>query len=246
MLRDARPLSEALIRPAVVQRSAKPDRSRAILLAAEKLFSQRGYDGVSIRQIADEAGVPLALVGYYYGPKQALFRAIFEHWSPTIAIRLERLRVAERKPWSRRKLRQIIEAFVMPVIDMRASPEGEYYALLITHGLAMQHEGADQVLREFFDPMARAFIEALQNTLAHEYPQVSRATVAWAYQFALGALVHHISDKRVGRLSGAVNRPCDPAAAALLLRFIEQGVRAVAAQCHDRVSPRPSATRRAS
>ena len=68
--------------------AARPDRRHAILLAAEKLFAQRGYHAVTIREIADEAGVPLALVGYYFGPKHELFVAIFEHWSHTIEERL--------------------------------------------------------------------------------------------------------------------------------------------------------------
>jgi len=54
--------------------AARPDRPMAILLAAEKLFAQRGYHAVTIRQIAEEAGVPLALVGYHFGPKRDLFR----------------------------------------------------------------------------------------------------------------------------------------------------------------------------
>jgi AcrR family transcriptional regulator len=59
--------------------AVRPDRKRAILLAAEKLFAERGYHAVTIRQIAEEAGVPSALVGYYYGAKHELFHAIFEH-----------------------------------------------------------------------------------------------------------------------------------------------------------------------
>src|SRR4051812_47362022 len=58
----------------------RPDRKQAILLAAERLFAQEGYHAVSLRAIADEAGVPLALVNYYYGQKHELFRAIFDHW----------------------------------------------------------------------------------------------------------------------------------------------------------------------
>ena len=70
------------------------DRRGDILLAAEKLFAQHGYHAVSLRQIATEAGVPLALVGYYFGAKHELFHAIFEHWAPTIDERLSRLREA--------------------------------------------------------------------------------------------------------------------------------------------------------
>ena len=58
--------------------AARPDRRQAILLAAEKLFAQHGYHAVTIRDIATEAGVPLALVGYYFGPKHELFFAVFD------------------------------------------------------------------------------------------------------------------------------------------------------------------------
>ena len=64
------------------------ERRQAILLAAERLFAQRGYHGVTIRQIAEQAGVPLALVGYYFGPKHELFHAIFEQWRHTVDERL--------------------------------------------------------------------------------------------------------------------------------------------------------------
>ena len=43
--------------------------------ANEKLFAQHGYHAVTIRQIAVEAEVPLALVGYYYGQTTTRNRA---------------------------------------------------------------------------------------------------------------------------------------------------------------------------
>lgn len=55
------------------------------------MFALNGYHAVTIRQIAQEAGVPLALVGYYQGQKHELFHAIFEHWNHTIAERLAAL-----------------------------------------------------------------------------------------------------------------------------------------------------------
>ncbi|MFT4267933.1 MAG: TetR family transcriptional regulator [Xenophilus sp.] len=211
---------------------ARPDRRLAILLAAERLFARRGYHGVSIRQIAEAAGVPLALVGYYFGPKQALFHAIFERWSPAIAQRLALLREAERQPWDAQRLARIVQAFIGPVIRMRASPEGGYYALLLTQGLSTQHDEADPVLRDFFDPMADAFIGVLHGTLAREAPGITRATVAWCYQFALGALLHHIADTRVQRLSHGANRANDPQAAPLLEDFIVHGIRGAVHRLH--------------
>ncbi|SCK22853.1 transcriptional regulator, TetR family [Variovorax sp. HW608] len=197
------------------------DRKGAILLAAERLFAQHGYHAVSIRQIADEAGVPLALVGYYFGPKNALFEAIFEHWNHTIEERLAALAAVRIDPADARTLPRIIEAFIAPVLQLRASSEGEYYALLVARELSHATEEADRVLRRYFDPLAIAFIDALQRALPH----ATRGQVAWGYQFALGALLHHLTDTRVERLSGGEDQPADPAAGELLRNFIVGGLR---------------------
>ncbi len=210
------------MRTSVDRTSPKPDRKADILLAAEKLFAKRGYHAVTIRQIAEEAGVPLALVGYYYGPKQALFQAIFEHWNSTIEERVNALRAVPLDADDPNTLLAIIEAFIRPVLRLRASSEGEYYALLVARELYHATEEADQVLRAFFDPLAHAFIDALHAAL----PGKTRGQVAWVYQFSLGALLHHISDGRVTRLSRNENTLSDPAAAVLLSTFIVGGIRA--------------------
>jgi AcrR family transcriptional regulator len=210
--------------------AARPDRRQNILLAAEKLFARYGYHAVSIRQIADEAGVPLALVGYYFGAKQQLYHAIFEHWSAMISERLASLQQAMADDCRGDRLQRLVEAFIDPVIRLRASVEGEYYALLMTRGLALQSEEEDAIIREFFDPMAKAFIDAFHTTLAAETPGVSRAQVVWCYQFALGALLHHISDTRVQRLSKGENQPSDPAVMPQLVAFITHGMRGAVAQ----------------
>ena len=202
--------------------AARPDRRHSILLAAEKLFACHGYHAVTIRRIADEAGVPLALVGYYYGPKHALFHAIFEHWSHTIEERLAGLAAVRLDPADARTLPRIIEAFTGPVLALRASPEGEYYALLVARELQHATEETDRVLRSYFDPLAHAFIDALHAALPH----APRERVAWGYQFALGALLHHLTDTRIERLSLGINRCADPAASKLLVDFIVGGLRA--------------------
>ena len=201
---------------------ARPDRKADILLAAEKLFAQRGYHAVTIREIATEAGVPLALVGYYYGPKHELFHAIFAHWNSTIEERLHALRAIDIDPQDATTLPRIVDAFTGPVLRLRASSEGEYYALLVARELYHLQEETDRVMRAYFDPLALAFIEALSISLPH----ATRAQVAWCYQFALGALLHHISDTRVERLSNGESKAGDPAAAGLLTAFIVGGFRA--------------------
>jgi AcrR family transcriptional regulator len=222
-----------------VQATARPDRKADILLAAEKLFAQRGYHGVTIRQIAQEAAVPLALVGYYYGPKQALFQAIFAHWNGTIEERMSALQAIALDAQNPNTLPAIIEAFIGPVLRLRASHEGEYYALLVARELYHATDETDQVLRAYFDPLAHAFIDAMNVVLPH----ATRGQVSWAYQFALGALLHHIIDARVGRLSRGENTRGDPSAAPLLGAFIVGGIRAALpgpGDSHSQTQRKPS------
>jgi AcrR family transcriptional regulator len=54
------------------------DRRTAIVAAATRLFADEGYDGVSLRQIAREAGVDSALVHHYFEGKEDLFAACVE------------------------------------------------------------------------------------------------------------------------------------------------------------------------
>ncbi|WP_445287798.1 TetR family transcriptional regulator [Variovorax atrisoli] len=207
---------------AVAIETARPDRKQAILLAAEKLFSQHGYHVVTIRQIAEEAGVPLALVGYYYGQKHELFHAIFEHWGHSIEARLAGLAAVDIDPDDARTLPRIIDAFTAPVLALRASAEGEYYALLVARELYHATEEADRVLRAYFDPLAEAYIDALHLAMPH----ATRSQAAWGYQFALGSLLHHLNDSRIERLSRGENTRADPAVAPMLVNFIVGGLRA--------------------
>lgn len=58
------------------------DMKMRILYAAKKLFSRQGFQGTSVRQICEEAGANVALVSYYFGGKEKVFHAIFEHFFP--------------------------------------------------------------------------------------------------------------------------------------------------------------------
>ena len=79
--------------PALAGKSAPPGRPKdmakraSILTAASRLFVQHGYGGVSMDQIAAEAGVSKLTVYSHYGDKDSLFaeavRAHCEHGMPT-------------------------------------------------------------------------------------------------------------------------------------------------------------------
>ena len=49
-----------------------------ILKSAAKLFAQKGFDGVSIREICKDADVNICMVSYYFGGKQELYQGIID------------------------------------------------------------------------------------------------------------------------------------------------------------------------
>ncbi|MEQ8357037.1 MAG: TetR/AcrR family transcriptional regulator [Kiloniellaceae bacterium] len=54
-------------------------RNRALILdAAEQVFATQGYRGATTAAIAEKAGLPKANVHYYFGTKEALYRAVLE------------------------------------------------------------------------------------------------------------------------------------------------------------------------
>ena len=72
--------------PRIDKASDRTNRSR-LLHAASDAFSQFGFEGASLRTIADDAGVSFQLITYYFGSKEELWTAtvdyLFERWLET-------------------------------------------------------------------------------------------------------------------------------------------------------------------
>ncbi len=55
------------------------NKKETIIESAIKLFSTKGFEGTSVREIAAEAGVNVAMINYYFGSKEKLFEKVVEH-----------------------------------------------------------------------------------------------------------------------------------------------------------------------
>ena len=62
-----------------------------LLDTAEMLFSQKGFDGTSVRDIAEAAGINTAMISYYFGSKEKLMEEIFERKSLNIKEKVANL-----------------------------------------------------------------------------------------------------------------------------------------------------------
>lgn len=64
-------------------------KKELIFNAGAKLFAERSFNSVGIREIANEAGVNSAMISYYYGGKTGLLREIFISFSSLLLHTIE-------------------------------------------------------------------------------------------------------------------------------------------------------------
>jgi len=83
------------------------DSETKILTAAEKVFAEKGLKGARVKEIAELSGVNPAMINYYFGGKENLYRTVIENFF----MRAERLTVSviEKEMDPTAKLYRLIE-----------------------------------------------------------------------------------------------------------------------------------------
>lgn len=211
----------------MAQSKKRPARER-ILDAAEQLFAQHGFDGVTMRQIMGAAGADVALAYYHFKSKRDLFDAVMLRRVELLnQLRLEALEKVERSHKDDPPtVDEIIAAFVNPLLEQLARDHEKwryYYALVAQINNSPEFGG--KLMTRYFDPLVRRFIAALRKAL----PGCDEADLFWSYHFLSGALTLTFAETgRIDNLSGGLCRSDDMAAAnARMPTFIAAGFRAL-------------------
>ena len=188
----------------------KPNLREAILCAAEALFSTNGFNAVSIRDIAQEAGANVGSVTYHFKSKDGLLLEIYQrHCAPMNRRRAELLAAAKRVRDLQDRLEAIVRAFVLPAFSSGSdlAGGGARFTRLRAVMSAEGNEVAARIIAQTFDDTSHAFIDAIHETLPH----VLRTAIVWRCHFLLGGLYYTlISPERVTRLSQGQADGADP------------------------------------
>jgi AcrR family transcriptional regulator len=206
--------------------STKATRTK-IMDVAELLFSEHGYDGVSISDITMAASLQKSIISYHFGSKQGLWEAVFARRADALATeRLLLLDHCHRQPGGP-TVESLIEAFIRPMFDLNRNNESRSYARLVAQSANAAHPLAVAAL-EMFNPVAKRFIAAFQAIM----PTVSEERVVLAFSFMLGTMMLSLAQTgRVEGLSdGRVNGNDLDLVSRHLLSFVAAGMRALAAE----------------
>ena len=85
---------------------------------AEKLFAAKGFNGTSVRDIADTAGVNIAMISYYFGSKEKLFEAMFAYRSEFFKLQLESM-VQNKELEPMEKMEQLIDQYIIRLTNQQ-------------------------------------------------------------------------------------------------------------------------------
>ncbi len=202
----------------------------AILDAAEDLFSKHGFYGVTIREVAREAGVDTALVHYYFGAKRDLFDSVFlrraEVWNNE---RVEAINRYAAEAGGAMTLEGLFEAFLRPPFQwsLKGGPGWKHYSALVAQTNANPTFGGETMAR-YYDPAIRRLIELIKQVM----PEAREVDLYWAYHMLSGALTLTLGETgRLDRLSNGLCRSGDlETAGDYMVRYAAAGFRAVCGQ----------------
>jgi AcrR family transcriptional regulator len=201
----------------------RPNMREAILSAAEELFSSKGFDAVSVRDIAQAAGANPGSVTYHFKTKDGLLLEIYRrHCGPMNRRRSELLAAARRVRDLNDRLEAIVRAYVLPAFSSGSdlAGGGARFTRLRAVMSAEGNEVTGRIIAQTFDDTSQAFVDAIHESL----PQIPRTEIVWRCHFLLGALYYSlVTPERVSRLSRGEADGADAANA------IEQLVRATVA-----------------
>ena len=175
-----------------------------ILKAAEMAFAEHGYAGTSLREIVKRAHVTQALVTYYFGTKEALFKEIFMRRGREIATKRTQALKALNDGGGRYTLRDVIASYLRPALEMRRTREGRAFIRLQARMHTEPPRFADRLRREVYDDTVREYLSAIRKVA----PQLSDRTAYWRMVLMIGAYLYAHSDAH--RLAEVSRGVCDP------------------------------------
>jgi multidrug efflux system outer membrane protein len=214
--------------------TSSPTETRNRLLdAAEALFAEHGFHGVSLRQLTGAAGVNLAAVNYHFGSREALISEVFGRvLGPINEQRLRLLDALEADAAATGEpvpVERILDAAFRPVVlDLPGSnAAAERFLRLAGACMSEKAEHSPEMMRRVFREVSDRFVAALSRALPH----LERKDVFWRMHFAIGVLLHALTQgDRLAMLSdGLCDRPEPEETMAQMIAFTVAGMQAPAA-----------------
>jgi AcrR family transcriptional regulator len=216
------------------RRERRKARTRAeIRAAAQHLFAERGFDAVTIADVAEAADVAVQTVFNHFESKEALYFDGRTPWVEGVAAAVE-ARPAGTGPLA--ALRSYLESDLTQLLEQEAQPENRGYLEALARSASLQARErtlVEQAGVRVATALARA-ISAAEQQAGASVDVLSRLA---ADLFLVAGRVLVLEHRRqvLGAERGAAAHPPEHATTAATLAMLEDGVRRLARQLDVRI-----------
>ena len=168
-----------------------PDAKQRLVVAAEGIFAEKGFDGASIREISTEAGVNLASIKYYFGDKEGLYiEAVkFAHVCSSEGGPLPEF-PASMEPIDKLRL------FIRGMVARMHGPARPSAMQLMMREMAHPGKAAHVVVQEFIQPMAFR-LRAILRELLPGHPESKLLMIGFSI---IGQVLYYRQNRPISEL----------------------------------------------
>ncbi|MFN8259991.1 MAG: TetR/AcrR family transcriptional regulator [Chitinophagales bacterium] len=178
-----------------------------IKAAAKKLFTKNGFEATRTRDIAEEAGINLALLNYYFRSKQKLFEVVMrENVTLFLGSILETINKNQHLTFDEK-----IELLIDQYIDMLlANPDLPFFILSISRTEEFKKDDSDNPILQSMKLMRASFMQTILADIqsgklkpVHPLHIISNLMSMIVFPFAASALLKTrtgISDEEFEKL----------------------------------------------
>lgn len=128
-----------------------------IMKVALGIFARKGYNGSSVRDIAQASNVNLAMINYYFGSKLQLLEAIFENMAEVSKEQIDSF-IVNDKLSPIQKLDNVIDGYVRFAIENR-----DFIILLMRQQFSTNNDAIDDLIFSLKFRYWRIFYTALEE-----------------------------------------------------------------------------------
>ncbi len=205
-----------------------------ILQAAVQVFSLRGFEGATLKEITDQAGANIAAVNYYFRSKDELIRQVLSdllgkvnHARDMALTSYERSIANGRDPG----LGVLLDALIRPMVEASGNThEGRAHISLLMQARSSPAAPHDLQTEDSYRIHER-FVTALERILTH----LSRKEIIWRYDCARGSMIFILADlapniQRIVRLAGSPSDASTETVVRELIAFTASGLMAPSAR----------------
>ncbi len=137
-------------------RETDADTSAAIARVALRLFAAHGFEATSLREIANAAGVDVALISYRFGGKAGLWKSIVSQAGADLREALERALGDDCTASARQRFDMSARAFLAFLLDRPEMPR------LLLRDITIDSERSQWLLENLSQPLHAHFFELAQ------------------------------------------------------------------------------------